>query len=210
MGIIKKRKPQRNPMSSQIKLVESLAHNIVLPKLQSPQSAYSQEKFRSQSNQSIRHSSSTQSTELLKIPNKCTFHARSSSRGIEKSISISDDTLSTTAASYSCIMSQNPSSNAAIMPKAFSMDITNSFLDGDKNPGILRYEEEQKSVQNFLTLDRIAKEKRIPKERCHSQAAKLTMNDDRESDINIRAARMKADRSLSRIDTTIDDIGMTL
>merc|ERR1712156_1243142 len=194
MGIIKKRKPQRNPMSSQIKLVESLAHNIVLPKLQSPQSANSQEKFRSQSNQSVRHSSSTQSTELLKIPNKCTFHARSSSRGIEKSIS----------------MSQNPSSNAAIMPKAFSMDITNSSLDGYKNPGILRYEEEQKSVQNFLTLDRIAKEKRIPKERCHSQAAKLTMNDDRESDINIKAARLKVERSLSRIDTTIDDIGMTL
>merc|ERR1712156_1210899 len=209
MGIIiKKRKTQRNPMSSQIKLVESLAHNIVLPKLQSPQSAYSQEKFRSQSNQSVRHSSSTQSTELLKLPNKCTFHARSSSRGIEKSIAISDDTLSSTAAS--CIMSHNPSSNAAIKSKALSMDFTNSSLDCDKNPGILRYEEEQKSVQNFLTLDRIAKEKRIPKERCHSQAAKLTMNDDRESDINIRAARMKADRSLSRIDTTIDDIGMTL
>jgi len=107
-------------------------------------------------------------------------------------------------------MSQNPSSSAAIMSKAFSMDITNSSLDGDKNPGILRYEEEQKSVQNFLTLDRIAKEKRIPKERCHSQAAKLTMNHDRESDINIRAARMKADRSLSRINTTMEDIGMTL
>ena len=107
-------------------------------------------------------------------------------------------------------MSQNPSSNAAIMSKALSMDNTNSSLDGDRHAGILTNEEEKKSVQNFLTLDRIAKEIRIPKERCHSQAAKLTMNDDRESDINIRAARLKADRSLSRIDTTKEDIGMTL
>ena len=65
-------------------------------------------------------------------------------------------------------------------------------------------------MQNFLTLDRIAKEKRMSHERCHSQAAKYTMNQDRESDINIRAAGLKVDRSLSRIDSAKENISMTL
>ena len=65
-------------------------------------------------------------------------------------------------------------------------------------------------MQNYLTLDRIAREKRMPHERCHSQAAKLTMNHDRESDINIRAAGMKADRSLSRIDSAKENINITI
>jgi len=99
-------------------------------------------------------------------------------------------------------MSQNPSSSAAVIPKALSIDYgCNSSLDGERHAGIMANEDEKKSIQNFLTLDRIAKEAKMPKERCHSQAAKMTMNHDRESDINIRAACLKAERSLSRIET---------
>lgn len=68
------------------------------------------------------------------------------------------------------------------------MDNENNSSDGYRHTGILGREEEKKSIQNFLTLDRIAKEKKVPHERCFSQAAKFTMNHDRESDINIKAA----------------------
>merc|ERR1711997_605811 len=136
MGIIKRKehkdKTKRSTMSSQIKLIDSMAQQIGLPKLQSTSS---QEKVRAHSTRSVRHSSSTQSNELLKIPNKDIFHVRSTSRGIEKSIAISDDSVSTTAAS--CLMSQNPSSSAAIITKALSAEIENSSLDSSRHAGIM-------------------------------------------------------------------------
>ena len=105
----------------------------------------------------------------------------------------------------SCVTPQNPSSSAIIMSKALSIDIENSSLDVDTQA-----REEKKTVQNFLTLDRIDKENRMPKDRCHSQAAKRTMNHDRESDINIKVACLKADRSLGRIDNAKEDIDTTI
>ena len=84
-------------MSSQIKLLDGIAKNIVLPKLQS---ASSQDKVRSCSRSPRSARTETHSTELLKLPKNRDFHARSSSsRGVEKSIIISDESVSTTQAS---------------------------------------------------------------------------------------------------------------
>merc|ERR1711981_90524 len=110
-------------------------------------------------------------------------------------------------------MSQNRSGRHA--SKALSIqfvsttDNENSFSDGGERHAEAE-EEEKKSVQHFLTLNRITNEKRVPKERCHSQAAKVTLNNDRESDLSMRVARIKANRSLSRMDSTKDKVSMTI
>ena len=193
-------------MSSQIKLLDGIAKNIVLPKLQS---ASSQDKVRSCSRSPRSARTKTHSTELLKLPKNRDFHARSSSRGVEKSIIISDESVSTTVASTHGVSSNSRCQSAANLSKALSMEEDKSSYDG-RTDVLAREEEKKVSVQNFLTLDRIANEKKVPLERCYSQAAKLTMNNDRESDIGIRVACLKADRSLSRMDSAKEKLSMTI
>ena len=82
-------------MSAQIKIIDGMSKNIVLPKLNSA-SSHDMVRSRSPSTRSYRETK-THSNELLNIPRKSDY--RSTSKGIDRSIVISDDCDSTTVTS---------------------------------------------------------------------------------------------------------------